>query len=407
LFDRFSHYLSYGSTDQATMRALWSGFDGLLVPGTIAAFQAEGTRGFVLSLSAKASVPYVIDPRFPLFQNRLVSPKKSHRMLANLLGAPELVNQNSIPQASDFTPQLVDTVARNWVDFNTTFEDVKLKTFDKYARRLGESIPVTDSKEPAFILPPYVMAETGSDWWRIARSLLDATVARAREAGVEQKVRPVIATENARSLDAMLREFASEEVVIWVSNLDEFKPASERALVEYGLAIRNASGRGTPTFSLYGGFFSVLLARFGLVGASHGIGFGEHRDWIELPSSGAPPARFYVERLHRYVSVDVAMAIWAQFPELISCDCDDCLGRSPGSLDYHELMKHSVRVRTREIESWLDLPTDEVVDRLLADAEDFSNAAARLRAPASVVRRAEDAYEHLFMWVRVLEAIRA
>jgi len=70
-------------------------------------------------------------------------------------------------------------------------------------------------------------------------------------------------------------------------------------------------------------------------------------------------------------------------------------------------MKHSVRVRTREIESWLDLPTDEVVDRLLADAEDFSNAAARLRAPASVVRRAEDAYEHLFMWVRVLEAIRA
>jgi hypothetical protein len=67
----FEHYLSYGSTDQLTARNLTDIYDGLLIPGTVAAFQAEGTRGFVLTLSAAKSKDYIIDPRFPLFQNRL------------------------------------------------------------------------------------------------------------------------------------------------------------------------------------------------------------------------------------------------------------------------------------------------------------------------------------------------
>lgn len=405
MFNRFSHYLSYGSTDQATMRSLWSGFDGLLVPGTIAAFQAEGTRGFVLSLSAGASVPYVIDPRFPLFQNRLAAPKKSHFMLADVLGAPELVNQVAVPMPGDFTDALIDRITSSWLEFNVSFEDVKLKTFDKYARRLGEPITLADRKEPAFVLPPYVMAEAGSPWWAVAQRMLSSTMAGARARGIEDKIRPVVATEDSSSLTALLDHFPDQEVLIWVSNLDEFKPASELPLIRYGAAIKLARSKGTLTFGLYGGFFSVLLSRFGLVGASHGIGFGEHRDWVELPSSGAPPARFYVERLHRYISVDVAMSIWSQFPALIECSCAECGGRSPGSLDYHELMKHSVRVRSKEIAEWLDLSTADVLIRLLADADAFSRAAAGLRAPASIVRRAEESFQHLYMWARVLQAV--
>jgi hypothetical protein len=86
MFSGFNHYLSYGSTDQQTMRELSGLYDGLLVPGTIAAFQAEGTKGFVLSLSARSGEPYVIDSRFPLFQGALPKAKKSHIMLAAILG---------------------------------------------------------------------------------------------------------------------------------------------------------------------------------------------------------------------------------------------------------------------------------------------------------------------------------
>ena len=40
---KFSHYLSYGAADQHTVRELRGFYDGLLVPGTVAAFQREGT----------------------------------------------------------------------------------------------------------------------------------------------------------------------------------------------------------------------------------------------------------------------------------------------------------------------------------------------------------------------------
>ena len=70
MFDvEFEHYLTYGATDQQTVRRLPGQFTGLMIPGTVAAFQREGTGGFALTLSAtEAQTPYVIDPRFPLFQ---------------------------------------------------------------------------------------------------------------------------------------------------------------------------------------------------------------------------------------------------------------------------------------------------------------------------------------------------
>lgn len=404
MFSDFSHYLSYGSTDQATMRDLYQSFDGLLVPGTIAAFQAEGTRGFVLSLSAGRSVPYVIDSRFPLFQNQLVAPKKSHLMLADVFGAPGLVRGDRNPVPDDFDQALDDQVASRWVEFNLGFEDVALKTFDKYARRLGEEIPHGDRRRPEYILPPYFMTNGRDGWWEASGRLWQRTLHHAALAGAEGMVRRVVATTDAAALEQLLPGIDDPEVVIWVSNLDEFRLESEAALVSYSRAIAGAGASGQRLFALYGGFFAVLVSRFGLAGASHGIGFGEHRDWVELPSSGAPPARYYVPRLHRYVGVDIATTIWQQFPELIRCDCSECRGRPPGALTYHELMKHSVRARTDEIRDWLPLDTAAVVSRLSADARAFADAVYVLRAPAGVVRRAEGTFQHLHMWCRVLDA---
>ena len=43
MFDtQFDHYLTYGATDQRTLRELQDSFTGLIVPGTVAAFQREG-----------------------------------------------------------------------------------------------------------------------------------------------------------------------------------------------------------------------------------------------------------------------------------------------------------------------------------------------------------------------------
>jgi hypothetical protein len=404
LVNMFEHYLSYGSTDQQTVRDLAADFDGLVVPGTIAAFQAEGTKGFVLSLSARSSDPYMIDSRFPLFQNQLRSPKKSHLMLADVLGAPELVHSNQLPTPSDFTDSLVETIAQRWIEFNVGFDDVKSKTFDKYAARLNEPVLPENRLGPSAILPPYTMVGDRNDGWAgVSHRLWEASVAHATSKGVSVPLRRVIAATSAAMWDEIAATVEHRDVIAWISDLEEFRPESVAELHAYGQAIQRASQRGQHVFALYGGFFSVLLARYGLIGSSHGIGFGEHRDYIELPTSGAPPARYYVPRLHKYVPVDIAQVLWLQFPQLVACECEECHESAPASLDYHALMRHSVRARSREIAEWAALPTVNAVGRLRRDFGDFQEAVSRLVAPSNVTKRADDMYRHLQMWAGILQ----
>jgi hypothetical protein len=399
----FEHYISYGSTDQESLRDLVSCYDGLVVPGTIAAFQSDGTRGFVLSWSARNGKPYLIDPRFPLFQNALPQAKKSHVMLADVFGDAALVGQTA-PTPTAFGAARVASLAANWVDFNVGFDEVKSKVFDKYASRLGEAV-VSDKKSlPSVILPPYFMADSISDpWFAVSVELWEAAVKSADGTGIE--VLQVLASTRADGLQGMLdRVNAGRDVVVWVSALDELR-AKYSELLAYGEAIRDASGRGVAPFALYGGYFSILLGKFGLRGSSHGVGFGDHRDWIELPSSGAPQARYYVYALHRYVSVDLAVALWRISPNLIvDAGSDDPLV-SPGSLSYHDLMRHSLAMRAREIEDAQARSTMELKLSLTAAAEAFSLAVAQLPGPVSMRRRAEELYSHLGLWAEVLDAL--
>ncbi|CCE76639.1 hypothetical protein [Clavibacter nebraskensis] len=400
----FEHYLSYGSTDQQTVRDLSGVFDGLLVPGTIAAFQAEGTKGFVLSLSARSAKPYIIDSRFPLFQNRLTSAKKSHAMLAEVLGQPGLIQTDRQPTPEDFTDEVVNEVAARWIDFNVGFDNVTTKTFDKYASRLQEAVFPENRQGPNAILPPYMMVESADDgWFEVSNRLWEASVQYATSRRVGIPLRRVLAATTADKWGALANSVNTIDIVAWVNDLEEFRPESVSELAAYARAIKSARERGQRVFALYGGFFSVLLARYGLVGSSHGIGFGEHRDYIELPSSGAPQARYYVPRLHKYISVELANVLWTQNRPLVACECEECDGASPLTLDYHSLMRHSVRVRGVEIGEWSTMPTSSAVARLREDFIAFREGVERLSAPTKIRKRAEDIYHHLAMWARILD----
>ncbi len=164
----------------------------------------------------------------------------------------------------------------------------------------------------------------------------------------------VVAASDPSGLREMLAAAGSERCAVWVNALDELDSSAlgvER-LAKYAEAVREASSRGQRPFDLYGGFFAVLLSTIGLRGASHGIGYGEARDWHELPQSGPPPARYYAPRLHRYVSMDLAVFLWRTARTLIVCDCVECEGDSPGRLDYHvdEAFRPCEESRNRSVE---------------------------------------------------------
>lgn len=180
----------------------------------------------------------------------------------------------------------------------------------------------------------------------------------------------VVAAATPAALDELLGTIDDERVVVWISSFEELvRPEAD--LVAYAVTISNASERGQRTFALYGGFFSVLLSAFGLHGSSHGIGFSEHRDWHELPTSGAPPARYYLPTLHRYVQPDEAQILLNSDPSLVDCQCAECASYEPLELEYHQLMRHSVHCRAREIAEWTPLSAPQMADRLRDEADRF------------------------------------
>jgi hypothetical protein len=399
MFDRFSHYLTYGATDQQTVRELRDFYDGLIVPGTVAAFQREGTGGFVLSLSATPEgPPYLIDPRFPLFQKANASPKKSHEALADLFEEPSLIRDLD-PSPEDFPPEVLAQIAKTWVEFNTSYESRQAAKFKKYASRLDEDVDEDDAKAPTAIVAPYFVS-AGDEWWSLTSDLLEET---RNAAPSDMAVLSVTACATPTELDRRLAEGDDEKTLIWVSGLEELGPDSG-ALLSYGEAIRDANSRGQLCFALYGGFFAVLLGAVGLRGACHGIGYGEHRNWPELQQSGPPPARYYAPRFHRYIGQDLAYQLWSLDADLTACHCTICEG-GPPLLDYHDLMKHSVLARQAEIDRWSSLDLPDTLSLLERETDELEDDLAAAGLPAPLVGPAERSMRHLGNWIGVLRRL--
>jgi hypothetical protein len=401
----FRHFISYGSTDQESLRDLVSSYDALIVPGTIAAFQSEGTKGFVLSLSARHGKPYAIDSRFPLFQNALATPKKSHGMLADVFGDPGLIRGDRRPSSLDFPDARNRALAENWGRFNSLYDEVTTKAFDKYAARLGEDILPDKRELPDFVLPPYAMVEDSADGWaQVSRQMFEHSVDYLSAQSWPGGIRRVLAATSPELVSGLLDEIRDEDLFLWVSGLDEYR-STMSDLVAYGQVVMKATRQGNRPTALYGGFFSVLLSRYGLTGASHGVGFGDHRSWLELPSSGAPPARYYVARLHKYVPVDLAVLLWRQFPTLI---VDSRLGDpsvSPGALTYHDLMKHSLRARALEIDDWSTRSAEAACRELDSALDAFRAAVDLFDGPQPFRKRAAELYQHLGLWSQAIRTL--
>ena len=392
------HFLSYGASDQKTVRELVGLYHGILVPATVASFQREGTAGFVLTLSAKADgPPYVIDPRFPLFQQELHSQKASHVALSEILEDPQLLAEGD-PLPSDFTPERINRIASAWVEFNLSYRTQQSAKFAKYAERLGDELDESDSQGPQRLIAPYFAVYGTSDsWWARSVEFYEAT---RNAADGRIPVTRVLAAKNPAALLELVREPGTDDVCIWVSGLEELN-APYNDLVSYARAIQIISDSDRKSFALYGGFFAVALSAVGLGGCSHGIGYGEHRNWLELPRSGPPPTRYYLPTVHRYARQEEAQQLWLHDNRLVA----------PGSisppigLDYHELMLHSVRARADEIGGYGSLNLPDTIVQLESEMEEFQDRLHSGSPNRLLVRTGKRLSSHLAVWLEALRSL--
>ena len=380
------HFLAYGHADQVSFRTqeVREAFDVLTVPATIAAYYADATAAFVLT----SELSYIIEPRTPLFQNFIDTPRASHYALAEVLGpsmAKRIGDQGPASFPVDFYEDHVcEELVRSFVAFQRTYgrgESPGAQMRDRYAKLMEEALgtpaALSDRGEIAasHVLCPYFAVVSEADpWWFVNMKLWEST-----ERLSPGDISPVLAVRNVQNLERLLSAMPrhmSNNVFYWVAGLDERKESAA------GLeTLRNTIESRAPyqnLINLYGGFFSICLGSFGLHGFNNGLGYSEYRDWPDLAATGGAPPRYYVPKLHAFLSRRSAALLLAADPSF-ACSCEACQGSvdAPVRLRYHSLKLHFALARKEELTMCATESMSDIVARLqegyrLADRARYS-----------------------------------
>jgi hypothetical protein len=111
---------------------------------------------------------------------------------------------------------------------------------------------------------------------------------------------------------------------LWIAGFDERFATREEAVALVETVKKLAAG-GAQVVMLFGGFFSLLLKKFGLSCVSHGLAYSESRalEASASQTSGPAPVRYYVLELHRFLTLEDSLLVLRERPELL-CSCPVC-----------------------------------------------------------------------------------
>lgn len=422
----FQHLLAYGNSDQASFRdpRVRGCFDVMTVPGTIASYYDEATAAFVLS----SKVPYLIDPRTPLFQDLLSAPRASHFSLAEWHG-PAV--KALLPQAgpatfpvSFYTPAVIAEMVREIVSRQRMYAGNAprvTKKLDRYARLLAQAmhqqhaqVPAGGPSAPVDVLAPYFAVTGRADpWFAVVReiwaqctALPDArSISPVLCVGPRHEPGPTgtVTVDGTAVLGELLPTLPTElgnRCYVWITGYDE-RAVDETELRRLWRTVA-ARPAGRELVNLYGGFFSVCLRYAGLAGFGNGLTYSESRNWPALASTGSAPPRYYVRDLHLFLPPAAAQTVVAAQPAF-ECPCDACSevrsqGLTIASMPYHSLKRHFAHARHWEIELVTSSPRASVAARL--DLAKRHLDAVR----GSLPRGVSPGGDHLTRWANVLRS---
>lgn len=423
----FRHLLAYGNSDQASFRhaEVRGSFDTMTVPGTIASYYDEATAAFVLS----SKIPYLIDPRTPLFQDELAAPRASHYTLADWHGQSVRARIPADGAAAHFppsfwTPPVVRQMVAEIVDRQRAYAANAprvTKKLARYAKLLAEAmqqqqavVPPGDPSGPSAVLAPYFAVTGLSDpWWSVVKEVWAASGAMPDPS----EISPVLCvgprrddtqsgtrvTDGVAVLAELLPELPAalaRTAYVWITGFDE-RAVDEGTLLRLW---RTVQGRpqGWDLINMYGGFFSICLRYAGLAGFGNGLTYSESRAWPALASTGSAPPRYYIRDLHLFLPPAAAAALIDAEPGF-ECPCNACAelraaGGTIAAMPYHSLKRHFALARAWELSQTATLPPHNL-------AADLRTAKQRLDAAGPHLPRGMSPNgEHLSRWANVLDS---
>ncbi|MHA1363291.1 MAG: hypothetical protein ACTSP1_12295 [Candidatus Freyarchaeota archaeon] len=369
---------------------------GIVVGAHFAACFPDNTSQFLKTIGK----PFFIDPVTYVFAmnpdaiQKKGNVKRSYKKLAKNYGrkifeiaGKKPLNIKDFRSENKWNTELFREIAQKTLEFQKTVLTPKTrgsKSILRYLKALDREIE-EKAKGPNFLVAPYFYIPSYEDpWYEISLRL-------ARESKEFKENYPLFAVI-CISKEMLLNEAGFEKIkedyagfdgyILWVSNFNE-EDLDEEYLEGMVKLVKKLTELRKPVYNLYGGYFSVMLSKFGLSGVSSGICYGSNKR-VETPSaSGAGlPKRYYVTLTHLKVPEADAREFFTEHPEKL-CGCEVCSGiyRHKKNLSMNDVIyffdritrkqtrEHFMHARKEELEKVESASLQEIIKSLEKEIE--------------------------------------
>jgi hypothetical protein len=337
-------------------------YDQIVVNANIVAHMPAAMAGF---LAVRAKKPFFIDPQTIAFQHEvdhlLSTSKKSAGEIKR--SWQRIIQRYGNPIAKALSPDSPrpilpddfkdDKECRAFCNRVTDFQNEELSNEFKtgedagYVQFLAQEEGVKELVPPSLIVAPYFFLNASffEEWLNVNLRCLEFTRAVLQKTGNKKPLAAQLVISQEVLLNADFRKRlvgayrgsrAKPDVfLLWVDSFTE-QELSVGELAAYVSLVEELASGGRAVVNLYGGFFSVAAARFGvlrdkLIGVCHGLEYGESKPVVPI-SGGVPVAKYYLPAVHARLSARVAARAIRQLDGFKSaqsfrqrvCDCTVC-----------------------------------------------------------------------------------
>lgn len=337
-------FLRYGmSRKKKFLQDVRNAYDGLVLPGNILLYQYKATPSVVYMCKQ----PFFVDPMSYL----MGQPFKHFTRRTKKENSNFKPSFERLLEGHGFDPSKVaTTTTENFIE--ELLSDKKLLDefvketlgfqYDNVWETISNSKNLMDDEEqeslvegnyrPLFVVPPYFIIDSvdaENPLLKLNQKIL--TSAGEQSQNFNAEIFPLIyLRKSLLKLDQV--EALSGKIplnfpgyIFWVEDFDERRATEDQVKAIIKLVDKLAGETNKPVIALHGGFYTMLLYAFGLAGVSHGTGYGESRSGMATArrDGGPPPVRYYVKDLHCFLTLEKAVALLRDRPDLM-CSCQAC-----------------------------------------------------------------------------------
>jgi len=312
-----------------------------------------------------------------------------------------------------FTDDFTNSLAKSSVDLQLSkANNGKESAYKRYSALLN----IAEGKEmndqisadisPKFVVSPYFYFKNALDpWFQVNIRLYNSAKVQAEGFNTV----PFIMTDTEALTKSLIDSYDSEVILLWLTDFDPKSASGADKQIEKLTKLKEfieyAASENKKIIDVYGSYYSIVLAKTGgMAGICNGVLHGESKSKDATIGGGAPPVRYYVRKLHSFLSVLNATSV-LRSPEgqsLLDTECKECVSlidNEVANLDRFEdnpylAQKHFIHARICEIDFVENHELEDIVSDMESHASSFNTNFG--------VTIGTDIYSAISNWVRVL-----